>query len=252
MRLLVLAFAVLLAGCALPTRPVTENRSSVSYLTRVSPEAALNSVAVWAATLDDVAAERGDSTLVLRDVRKGETNVARVMARFRADGITEVTVRSQYVLRSQQLFLDLASMVYFGQAGTGTDPFLLAASGEGCTSEADWRASDAPAPRTALTAPSAVPIVETQPDLIGGLEGLMQRVRYPESSRRADIQGMVYTTFVVAETGAVECVQVIGAPDRALAAAAYAAVSASSFTPGTQRGEPVRVRFTLPIRFWLR
>ena len=54
------------------------------------------------------------------------------------------------------------------------------------------------------------------------------------------------------EGGAVRDPVVLGEPDSLLAAAAVEAVRASSFTPGTVGGEPVRVRFSVPFTFRLR
>ncbi|MEM1044361.1 MAG: TonB family protein, partial [Bacteroidota bacterium] len=45
------------------------------------------------------------------------------------------------------------------------------------------------------------PIVEQQPELIGGLEGLQSRIQYPELARRAGIEGTVFVQFVVDEQG---------------------------------------------------
>ncbi|OZC02342.1 TonB family protein [Rubricoccus marinus] len=249
MRFLLFGLALSLAACSMPPRPVTTSRSTVSYLTRIAPEAALDSVAAWASGAEAIVAQRDAGALILRDGVAGENNVARVTARSRPDGITEVTAASEYVVTSPESFRNLAASAYMGQSRT--DPFLLAdASGERCTSEADWLDAEPPAPPSTPTPPQQ--IEETPPELIGGLAGLSQRVKYPESSRRADIQGIAYVRFVVSTTGAVECVQVFGAPDRAIAEAAREAVAASAFVPGTQKGEPVRVRFTLPIQFMLR
>ena len=82
--------------------------------------------------------------------------------------------------------------------------------------------------------------------------GLQRRVVYPEAMRRAGIEGVVVTEFVVGKTGAIDCVQAISSPHPELTAAAVEAVRTAQFTPAIQRGEPVRVRFVLPITFALR
>lgn len=120
--------------------------------------------------------------------------------------------------------------------------------------------------------------IEKEPILIGGLEGLMARVTYDEMARRLGIEGMAYVQFVVMEDGSVTEVKVVrdnfdqsfpsfedlSPAARATRRAAYEdraqalrrsavyAVETSRFEPGLQRGRPVRVRYTLPLRFVLR
>jgi protein TonB len=99
--------------------------------------------------------------------------------------------------------------------------------------------------------------VEVQPVLIGGLDGLQQRVLYPEAARRAGIDGTVFVRFVVDETGYVDRAACVRVGDRLpphplLCQAALDAVRASVFRPGIQGGVPVRVVFTLPVTFALR
>lgn len=98
--------------------------------------------------------------------------------------------------------------------------------------------------------------VETPPVLIGGLDGLMERLEYPEMARRAGIEGRVFVQFIVDEEGRVsqaECRQLTDQPppNALLCEAAIDAVMASRFTPGTQGGHAVKVRYTLPVGFKL-
>jgi protein TonB len=95
-------------------------------------------------------------------------------------------------------------------------------------------------------------VVEQMPELIGGLAGLQAKINYPEMARRAGIEGRVYIQFIVNERGEVENPVVIrgiggGADEEAL----RALVQHAKFTPGMQRGRPVRVRYSLPIVFRL-
>lgn len=94
-------------------------------------------------------------------------------------------------------------------------------------------------------------VVEDMPELIGGLQELQRNIRYPEVARRAGIEGRVYIQFIVNERGEVENPQVMrgiggGADEEALRV-----VSQARFTPGMQRGRPVRVQYSLPIFFRL-
>ena len=94
-------------------------------------------------------------------------------------------------------------------------------------------------------------IVEQMPELIGGLAQIQTQIRYPEMARRAGIEGRVYVQFIVNEQGDVERPVVIrgiggGADEEALRV-----VSDAKFKPGVQRGQPVRVMYSLPIVFRL-
>jgi TonB family protein len=94
-------------------------------------------------------------------------------------------------------------------------------------------------------------VVEDMPELIGGLETLQRNIRYPQMARRAGIEGRVYVQFIVNEEGGVENARVIrgiggGADEEALRV-----VQNAKFTPGMQRGRPVRVQYSLPIFFRL-
>ena len=95
-------------------------------------------------------------------------------------------------------------------------------------------------------------VVEVNPELIGGLAGLQSRVIYPEMAQRVGIEGQVVVQFVVDERGNVVDPVVLRSPSELLSEAALAAVRESRFTPGQQRGRPVKVRFAVPVTFRLR
>ncbi|MGB3544540.1 TonB family protein, partial [Rubrivirga sp.] len=95
-------------------------------------------------------------------------------------------------------------------------------------------------------------VADVQPQLIGGLEGLMNRLTYPEMQRRAGVEGQAVIQFVVSTEGRVTDMQVIrSAGNDGLDQAALEAVAASRFEPGMQDGQPVRVRFAVPVAFRL-
>jgi protein TonB len=94
-------------------------------------------------------------------------------------------------------------------------------------------------------------VVETMPQLIGGIGDLQRKVKYPEMARRAGIEGRVTIQFIVDEKGQVTSPRVIrgiggGADEEALRV-----VSQAKFVPGLQRGRPVKVQYSLPIVFRL-
>ncbi|MEP0546788.1 MAG: energy transducer TonB [Rhodothermales bacterium] len=95
-------------------------------------------------------------------------------------------------------------------------------------------------------------VVEQPPALVGGLRALQKRIRYPELARRKGIEGIVMTTFVVDEQGNVPCIDIVNGLPYGINEEVLAAVQDLEFRPGTQRGEPVKVRFSLPVKFRLR
>ncbi|CAN5233799.1 hypothetical protein BH23BAC3_BH23BAC3_06970 [soil metagenome] len=94
-------------------------------------------------------------------------------------------------------------------------------------------------------------VVEEMPELIGGLASIQQHIRYPETARSAGVEGRVYIQFVVNEQGEVENPRVIRGIGSGADEAALEAVKKAQFKPGYQRGQPVRVQYSLPIVFRL-
>lgn len=93
--------------------------------------------------------------------------------------------------------------------------------------------------------------VEQMPELIGGLAGLQKRIKYPELARKAGIEGRVIVQFIVNEDGTVENPRVIRGIGGGCDDEAVRAVMAAKFKPGLQRGQPVRVQYSLPVVFRL-
>lgn len=94
-------------------------------------------------------------------------------------------------------------------------------------------------------------IVEEMPELIGGLASLQKSITYPEIAKKAGVEGRVIVQFVVDETGRVIEPVVVRGVGAGCDEEAVRAVSEAHFTPGKQRGKPVRVKMSLPITFKL-
>jgi protein TonB len=94
-------------------------------------------------------------------------------------------------------------------------------------------------------------VVEQMPELKGGLAGLQKSVKYPDLARRAGIEGRVIIQFVVNEQGKVTNPRVVRGIGGGCDEEALRAVQAAKFTPGMQRGRPVRVQYSLPVVFKL-
>lgn len=104
-------------------------------------------------------------------------------------------------------------------------------------------------PAIAQAPDSTLDVVDVQPVLIGGLEALQRGIVYPEADRRAGTQGRVIVRFIVDPAGVPAHVEVVRGVSPGLDSVSVAAVERARFTPGTQDGRPVSVRFTLPVSF---
>lgn len=100
-------------------------------------------------------------------------------------------------------------------------------------------------------------IVEDMPSFKGkGLNGfrnwVMKNLNYPEIAAENGISGTVYVMFVVEPSGLVNKVTIMRSVDPSLDKEAIRVVKTSpKWTAGKQRGKPVRVAFTFPIKFVL-
>lgn len=92
---------------------------------------------------------------------------------------------------------------------------------------------------------------EVMPELIGGLSSIQSKIKYPEIAKRAGIEGKVYVLAFIDETGNVANAKIIKGIGAGCDEAALDAVKQTKFTPGRQRGKPVKVQVTIPIVFKL-
>ena len=109
-----------------------------------------------------------------------------------------------------------------------------------------------PPPEEEEEEPEIFVIVEQMPEPIGGIAAIQADVKYPEIARKAGVEGRVFLQFVVNEQGNVEDVVVSRGIGAGCDEEAIRAVSVAKFTPGKQRGKPVKVRMSLPITFKLK
>ncbi len=81
---------------------------------------------------------------------------------------------------------------------------------------------------------------------------IRKNFRYPEIAQEMDIQGKVYMHFVIQKDGSIGNVQIARSPDKTLGAEATRIITKlPDMKPGRQRGNPVRVPFSIPITFKL-
>jgi len=96
----------------------------------------------------------------------------------------------------------------------------------------------------------------TQPSFLGGMEKrmdfLVNNLRYPGRARNRGITGTVFVNFIVERDGSISEARVISNSHRLLNVEALRVVeSMPDWEPGFEDGFPVRVAFTLPLRFLL-
>ncbi len=99
-------------------------------------------------------------------------------------------------------------------------------------------------------------VVDTMPEYPGGqlaLRKLIARsIKYPVSAQEKGIQGKVFVNFVVEKDGSVGALKIVRGVDPSLDKEALRVVSLlSKWTPGMQKGQAVRVSYTIPINFAL-
>lgn len=97
--------------------------------------------------------------------------------------------------------------------------------------------------------------VEQMPSFMGGdlmtfRNWVMTKLRYPQIAQENNITGRVLLQFVIEKDGALTNIQVIQTPDSSLSDEAIRVLKTSpKWTPGKQRNQTVRVKYTLPVDF---
>ena len=97
--------------------------------------------------------------------------------------------------------------------------------------------------------------VEKMPTFQGGdlntfRNWVQSQIQYPKEAMEKNISGRVIFSFVVEKDGSTSDFTVLQTPDKLLADEVERIVkSCPKWEPGTQRGEKVRVKYTVPIVF---
>jgi protein TonB len=104
--------------------------------------------------------------------------------------------------------------------------------------------------------PDFFTIVEDMPAFPGGdaalLKYIASNVEYPPIAKENGITGVVYVSYIVDKDGSIKDVKVVRGADPFLDKEAVRVVKTlKGYKPGKQRGKPVPVQFTIPIRFVL-
>lgn len=99
-------------------------------------------------------------------------------------------------------------------------------------------------------------IVENAPEFKGGIQAfheyISKNMNYPETAKSNGIEGTVYLAFVINQEGQVERPEILRGVGFGLDEEALRLINESpEWKPGYQRGEAVKVRMRLPVRFKL-
>ncbi|NQU85795.1 MAG: energy transducer TonB, partial [Mariniphaga sp.] len=99
-------------------------------------------------------------------------------------------------------------------------------------------------------------IVEQMPEFPGGEDAMRQfigqTIQYPKVAVQGNINGRVYVSFVIASNGKVRNAKIARGVHPSLDEEALRVInSLPAWKPGKQRGTPVNVSYTVPIKFML-
>ena len=99
-------------------------------------------------------------------------------------------------------------------------------------------------------------VVEDMPAFPGGMEAMIQflssNIQYPADAKKQKVDGRVLVNFVVEKDGSITEIKVPKPGFPSLDAEAIRVVKVMpKWKPGYQRGQAVRVQFTMPINFSL-
>ena len=100
----------------------------------------------------------------------------------------------------------------------------------------------------------AFDVVEQMPQFPGGdielMKFLSENIKYPEAALKAGTQGRVVAQFIVEADGSITNVKVVKKVSDEIDAEAVRVINAMpKWKPGMQKGQPVRVKYTIPITF---
>ena len=104
----------------------------------------------------------------------------------------------------------------------------------------------------AVAAPSSA--LDQMPEFPGGMEALntylRNNIRYPQEAQKAGIQGRVIIQFIISKDGSITDAEVVESVDPQLDAEGLRLIkNMPRWKPGMRKGQAIRVKQTLPIRF---
>lgn len=95
-------------------------------------------------------------------------------------------------------------------------------------------------------------VVEKMPEPIGGIEGIQNKIRYPNEAIKNKVEGKVYILAFVDEFGNVKKAMVLKGIGSGCDEEALNAVMETKFIPGMHKGKKVKVQISITIIFKLK
>jgi protein TonB len=92
---------------------------------------------------------------------------------------------------------------------------------------------------------------EKMPSPVGGFEGIMKKITYPDMARKTNTEGKVYVLIYVNENGDVDEVKVVKGIGMGCDEEAVKAIKKTKFTPAMDKGAAVKAKFSLALVFKL-
>lgn len=133
---------------------------------------------------------------------------------------------------------------------------LLFAGNISCSQDASQTEDAKEAPADSTAKEEVFMVAEQMPEYPGGmkemLKFLQENVKYPANAMKNNVQGRVIVQFVVEKDGTPTEFKVLRSVDPDLDAEALRVMKAMpKWKPGMQKGQVVRVKFTVPVSFKL-
>jgi protein TonB len=93
--------------------------------------------------------------------------------------------------------------------------------------------------------------LESYPEPVGGMKSISDKIHYTELAKRAGIEGTVTIEAILDKNGDVIEAEIVKGIGGGLDEIALQAINDTKFIPGMQRGKPVKVRLSIPVKFRL-
>ena len=92
----------------------------------------------------------------------------------------------------------------------------------------------------------------TMPELQGGMQELVKKIKYPSVAKQTNIEGKVFAMAYVDEKGNVDKVKIIKGLGAGCDEEVIRVLTSSKFNPGQHEGKPVKVKTTISVAFKLK
>lgn len=92
---------------------------------------------------------------------------------------------------------------------------------------------------------------EQMPEPVGGIEAIYNLIEYPETAKRAGVEGKVYVLAFINKNGGVDDVKVIKGLGAGCDEATIEAIKKAKFSPGKFEGNVAKIKLSMQIQFKL-